>query len=328
MARIELVSRTAIALALITALVVGSGRAAETMRAAIMVDGGVQLRSVAVPQPQAGEVRIKVVAASVNPADWKIAASAGANGHVAGRDLAGTIDALGSGVTAWKSGAPVIAVATGGSYAESALARAHALARKPARWSFEQSAGLPIVGETAWRAIVTVGDVQPGQHVLIQGGAGGVGSMAVQIAKLRGAYVIATASARNAEFLRSLGADEVIDYQKTRFEDTVKGVDLVLNTVDPETGLRSMRIIRPGGLLVSVVGEPPAAQCSAAHIRCAVTGHATGEMLPHVVELADAGKLHIHIDRTLPLADAARAWELSRAGHTRGKIILRVSSMH
>jgi NADPH:quinone reductase-like Zn-dependent oxidoreductase len=178
------------------------------------------------------------------------------------------------------------------------------------------------VGETAWRAIVVVAKVQKGQRVLIHGGAGGVGSSAVQIAKSAGAYVIATASARNQAFLRSLGADETIDYTATRFEDHVSGLDVVLNTVDADTGSRSMHVLRKDGILVSVVGQPPADQCAAAQIRCAVTGSVTGEFLGQVVALANAGAFRVSVEEHLPLSEAAKAWEESRAGHTRGKIIL------
>jgi NADPH:quinone reductase-like Zn-dependent oxidoreductase len=219
----------------------------------------------------------------------------------------------------------VIAITTGGSYAEYAIASVNAVAAKPQRLSFEEAAGIPVVGETAWRALVTIANVQPGQRVLIHGGAGGVGSSAVQIAKARGAYVIATASPGHNDFLRSLGADQCVDYHTVRFEEVLKDIDVVLNTVDAETGARSIGIVKPGGILVSVAGAAPAAQCEAAKIRCAVTGHATGEMLGSLSELADQGKFRIHIDRQFPLAEAAKALELSRQGHTGGKIILEVS---
>jgi NADPH:quinone reductase-like Zn-dependent oxidoreductase len=305
-------------------LCAGPVSGAELMQAGVVSGTGVQVRSVAIPEPGADEVRIRVRAASVNPVDWKLAARGSAEGHIAGRDLAGVIDALGPGVSGWKVGDAVIAVASSGSYAQYAVASVHAIAAKPARWSFNEAAGLPVVGETAWRAMVTVANVQRGQRVLVQGGAGGVGSMAVQIAHDRGAEVSATASASNAEFLRSLGAGEVIDYHSARFEERLHDVDVVLNTVDPDIGLRSMKVIRPGGILVSVVGVPPADACAAAHIRCAITGSVTGQMLPNLVELANAGKLHMSVERVLPLSDAAQAWELNRAGHTRGKIILQI----
>jgi len=299
--------------------------AGETMHAVVVVDGKVQLQSVPRPEPQPGQVRIKVRAVSVNPVDWKIIARASPGAKVIpGRDLAGVIDAVGDPAGPWKVGQAVIAVAPGGSYVEYAISPVTAVAPKPEKVSFEEAAGMPIVGETAWRAMVTVANVQAGQRVLIHGGAGGVGSSAVQIAKARGAYVIATASPSHNSLLHSLGADEVIDYNSVRFEDEVKDLDVVLNTVDADTGVRSIGVIKPGGVFVSVVGPPPAAQCEAAKVRCAVTGSATGEMLSHVSELAARGKLHIHVDRKMKLADAAQALDLNRQGHTGGKIILEV----
>ncbi len=136
--------------------------------------------------------------------------------------------------------------------------------------------------------------------------------------------MIATASPSHNNLLRSLGADEVLDYNSVRFEDKVKDLDVVLNTVDADTGVRSIGVIKPGGIFVSVVGPPPDAQCAAARVRCAVTGSATGEMLGHVSELAAQGKLHVPIDRKMALADAAQALDLNRQGHTGGKIILEV----
>jgi NADPH:quinone reductase-like Zn-dependent oxidoreductase len=173
--------------------------------------------------------------------------------------------------------------------------------------------------------MVTVADVQPSQKVLIQGGAGGVGSMAVQIAHARGAHVVATASAAHTDFVRKLGAQEVIDYHSVRFEDRVKDADVVLNTVDAETAARSIKVLKPGGILVSVAGEPPADACAAAKIRCAVTGKVTGELLKPVSDLAEQGKLAVQIDRQLSLDEVAQAWELSKQGHVGGKIILKVS---
>src|SRR5262249_22033057 len=152
------------------------------MRAVVFADGNFQMQSVPEPQPQPGQVRIKVRAASVNPADWKQTARVAPGIRlIPGRDLSGVIDAVGDPTGPWKVGQPVIALATGGSYAEYALASVSAVALKPQHLSFEEAAGMPVVGETAWRALVTIGNVQPGQRLLIQGGAGGVGSAAVQI---------------------------------------------------------------------------------------------------------------------------------------------------
>jgi NADPH:quinone reductase-like Zn-dependent oxidoreductase len=300
--------------------------ATDNMRAVVFVDRNFQVQSVPKPEPRTGEVRIRVRAASVNPLDWKQTARAAPGTRlIPGRDLSGVIDALGDAAGPWKVGQAVIALATSGSYAEYAIASVGAVAAKPARLSFEEAAGIPVVGETAWRALVTIANVQHGQRVLIQGGAGGVGSSAVQIARARGAYVIATASPSHNELLRSLGADEVLDYHNVRIEETLRNIDVVLNTVDADTGARSIAVLKPGGILVSVAGAAPAEQCEAAHIRCAVTGHATGEMLSSVSQLADEGKFRIHIDRQFPLAEAAQAMELNRQGHTGGKIILEVS---
>ncbi len=208
--------------------------AADSMRAFVVTDSGAIVQSIPKPAPQAGQVRIKVRAASVNPVDWKIAAHVAAGSQfIPGKDVAGVIDALGASAGSWKVGQEVIALVTNGAYAEYVVAPVEAVALKPAHMSFEEASGIPVVGETAWRSLVTVADVHAGQRVLIHGGAGGVGSAAVQIAKAKGAYVIATASPRHADLLRSLGADEVLDYNSVRFEDKVKDLDIVLNTWMP-----------------------------------------------------------------------------------------------
>jgi NADPH:quinone reductase-like Zn-dependent oxidoreductase len=295
------------------------------MRAAVVTDGVIKVQNVPVPEPAAGEVRVKVHAASVNPVDWKLAdRSAKGASSTPGRDFAGVIDAVGPGVTKWKVGDAVIGVGAG-SYAEYMVASADAIAAKPTKMSFAEASGMGVVAETAWRAVVTVADVQKGQKVLIHGGAGGVGSSAVQIAKARGAYVIATASARNHDFLKSLGADETIDYRSVKFEDKVKNVDVVVNTVDADTNARSVGVLKPGGVLVSVVGPAPAAPCAAAKIRCAETGKVNGQMLGQVAELANAGKFHISVEKRMSLTDAAKAWTESRDGHVRGKIVIDIA---
>ena len=216
-----------------------------------------------------------------------------------------------------------------GSYAEFAVVPVTSLARKPKSMTFEEAAGLPIAGETAYRALHEAGNIRAGQTVLIHGAAGGVGSAAVQIAKAAGARVIGTASAGNHEFLRSLGADEVIDYRTQKFEDVVHGVDLVLNTANAETNARSMGVLKPGGTLVSIVGPPNAAACAAANIRCTrpdrTTGASNAELLARVVELADAGKFKVFVEQSYSLEHADQAWEKSRGGHTRGKLVILVS---
>ena len=302
--------------------------AAGTMKAAVITDPNtVKVESMPIPEPGAGQVRIKVRATSVNPVDWKVAARAQPGGkQIAGRDLAGVIDAVGDANSTWKKGDAVVALAPGGAYAEYAIASVNAIAAKPTKMSFEEAAGIPVVAETAWRSVVTVGEVQKGQRVLIHGAAGGVGSSAVQFAKARGAYVIGTASARNHEFLKSLGVDETIDYNTTRFEEKVKDVDVVVNTADADTNARSIGIVKKGGKLVSVVGAPNAQACTARGIWCGGVGSVNGQQLQAIVDFANNNKYGINVERKMPLEDVAKAWELNKAGHTRGKIVLVVSA--
>jgi NADPH:quinone reductase-like Zn-dependent oxidoreductase len=292
-------------------------------------DGTLSVQTRPVPRPAAGEVLVRVRAAGVNPVDWKSAQRRA--GLVPGADVAGTIDSLGEGVSGFAVGDAVLGWARqSGSYAEYAVVPVASLAKKSKSLTFEQAAGVPIVSETAYRSLHEAAKLQKGQTILIQGAAGGVGSAAVQIAKAAGARVIGTASAGNHEFVRSLGADEVIDYRAQRFEDAVKEVDLVLNTVDSETATRSIKVLREGGTLVSVAGSPDAAACAAARITCTRpnrdTGASNADVLTRLMELADAGKFTVNVDEAFAMADAARAWEKSRGGHTRGKLVIRVSA--
>jgi NADPH:quinone reductase-like Zn-dependent oxidoreductase len=304
--------------------------APDKMQGVQVGDGGtLSVRELPVPKPGPGEVLIKVRAAGVNPVDWKSAG--GRVGQVPGTDVSGVIDTLGDGVTGWQVGEPVLGFARqSGSYAEYAVIPASSLARKPKSFSFEQAAGVPIAAETAYRALHEAGGIESGQTVLIHGAAGGVGSAAVQVAKAAGARVIGTASANNREFLESIGVDQVIDYRAQKFEDVVKNVDLVLNTANAETSARSVGVVKQGGTLVSIVGTADANACAAAKIRCArpdrSTGASNADMLAKLGELADAGKFKVYVDAVFPMADAAKAWERSRAGHTRGKLIIQVSA--
>ena len=322
---------TVTSLLTVGALAFASAQAsAATMQAAVISDGKVKVESVPIPEPGQGQVRIKVRAVSVNPVDWKIAdRAAPGTKQIAGKDVAGVIDAVGAGVTGWKAGDAVIGIAAppSGSYAEYAISSTAAIAAKPKKMPFEEASGIPVVAETAWRAVVTVGNVQKGQRVLIHGAAGGVGSSAVQFAKARGAFVIGTASARNHEYLKSIGVDEAIDYTTTRFETKAMDVDVVVNTADADTNARSIGIVKKGGILVSVVGPPDANACAAAGIRCSGVGSVNGQMLPAIVDFANTHDHYgINIEQKLSLADAAKAWEMNRAGHTRGKIVLVISS--
>jgi NADPH:quinone reductase-like Zn-dependent oxidoreductase len=313
------------------AMVVGIAWAAPEKMQGVQVGAGGSLSVRAMPVPKAGpgEVLIEVRAAGVNPVDWKVSGSR--TGQVPGTDVAGVIDTLGEGVTGWQVGDAVMGFARqSGSYAEYAVVPVNSLARKPKSFTFEQAAGVPIAAETAYRSLHEAGNIRSGQTVLIHGAAGGVGSAAVQVARAAGARVIGTASANNQEFLKVLGAEQVIDYRAQKFEDVVKNVDLVLNTANAETNARSIAVVREGGALVSIVGAPDAAACAAAKIRCVRTDRSAGasnaDMLARVVELADAGKFSVYVDRVYKMADASKAWEESRDGHVRGKLVIWVSS--
>jgi NADPH:quinone reductase-like Zn-dependent oxidoreductase len=321
------IPRFASSLALLLSL--GAQAAPDKMQAAEVGEAGrLSVQTRPVPRPGAGEVLIRVRAAGVNPVDWKVASRR--LGMVPGTDVSGTIDSLGEGVTGWKVGDQVLGFARqSGSYAEYAVIPVGGIARKPTSMTFEQAAGVPIAAETAYRALHEAGKVARGQTVLIHGAAGGVGSAAVQIAKAAGARVIGTASPNNHGFLRSLGVDQVIDYRSQKFEDVVKSVDLVLNTANADTNARSIGVVREGGVLVSIVGPPNPAACAAAKIRCAMPDRGSGapssELLARVVELADAGSFKVFVEGSYALADASQAWEKSRGGHTRGKLIIVVS---
>jgi NADPH:quinone reductase-like Zn-dependent oxidoreductase len=312
------------------ALSVAIQAAPEKMQAVeVRASGALTVETRPVPRPGPGEVLVRVRAAGVNPADWKSARVR--LGRVPGTDVSGTIDSLGAGVTGWQVGSAVLGFARqSGSYAEYAVVPVDSLARKPKSLTFEEAAGLPIAAETAYRSLHETARIRKGQTILIHGAAGGVGSAAVQIAKAAGARVIGTASANNQDFLRSLGVDQFIDYRTQRFEDVVRDVDLVLNTADAATSARSVRVVRRGGTLVSIVAPPAAAACAAAGIECLRpdrgVGPSVAETLARVVELADQGRFTVHVDEVYSLADAGKAWEKSRTGHARGKLIIRVSA--
>jgi NADPH:quinone reductase-like Zn-dependent oxidoreductase len=309
------------------------------MRALLMTGYGgpevMKLGETAVPTPASGEVRIRTHAAAINPIDWKIRTGKMQRNYgvtlpyVPGRDVAGTIDAIGPGVADWKVGDSVIAVTDGGTLAEYVVAPARNVARKPEKLTFEEAAGIPTASLAAWRTLITNGELKKGQRVLIHGGAGGVGSTAVQLAHWRGAHVIATASERNHDYLKSIGADEVIDYRTTRFEDVAKNVDVVLDTVGGDTLQRSPAVLREGGTLLTIVGMPPAQACSERKLRCPTPSTATreqpGEELTKLGQLFDSGALKMHVEAVFPLEQAINALELSETGRARGKIIVRVA---
>src|SRR3954464_1444869 len=216
-----------------------------------------------VPTPLPTEIRVRVAAAGVNPVDWKTRAGAGMAKVIGpppftvGWDVAGTVDAVGVGVTRFAVGDMVFGMPwfprAAGGYGEFVTAPSRHFAHRPAGLSEVEAAGLPLAGLTAWQALVDIAGVQPGQRVLVHGAAGGVGHLAVQIAKARGAYVIGTASAAKHELLRSIGAHELIDHHSQDFADTVREVDVVLDALGGANWARSLRTLRPGGTLISIL---------------------------------------------------------------------------
>jgi NADPH:quinone reductase-like Zn-dependent oxidoreductase len=283
------------------------------------------------PEPGAGEVLIRVRAAGVNPVDWKV--REGYNNHelplIPGWDVAGVIESTGTGVNGWKGGDQVYGyfdIARNGAYADYVAVPASEIALKPRSLDYAEAAAIPLAALTAWQALFDAGGLRAGQKILIHGAAGGVGSFAVQLAKWKGAYVIGTASLGNLQFVRDLGANEVIDHTRTRFEDVVHDADMVLDTLGGETQKRSWQVIRKGGILVSLPSRPSEKQAAAYGVRQAYFNvRPNTTQLTEITALVDSGKLRPVVESVLPLADARLAQEISQAGHTRGKIVLKVA---
>ncbi|AWT46923.1 NADPH:quinone reductase [Streptomyces actuosus] len=287
------------------------------------------------PAPRPNEVLVRVRAAGVNPTDWKHRATGGFLGQppfVLGWDVSGVVEAVGIGVARLAPGDEVFGMLPypfgHGSHAEYVTGPARAFAHKPTSVDHVQAGALPLVSLTAWQALVETADVRPGQRVLIHAAAGGVGHVAVQIAKARGAHVIGTASSGKHAFLRSIGADETIDYRETDFAEAVKDVDVVLDTLGEETSVRSLRVLRPGGIVVSIlpVGSDEfhqeAERLGVRAVRMLVDASHSG--LRQIAELVEAGRLRAEIAGTFPLAEAAEAHRLGDTGRTTGKLVLTV----
>ena len=213
----------------------------------------------------------------------------------------------------------------GGGYAEFVVAKADVVAKKPRTIDHVHAAAVPVAGVTALQALVDVAQLKAGQKVLIHAAAGGVGNFAVQLAKAKGAYVIGTASTKNQKFLNDLGVEQAVDYQKTRFEEAVRDVDVVLDTVGGETQERSFKVLKKGGILVSIVQPPSPESATKYGVRAVFYGgQASASNLAEIAKLIDDGKLKTVVETVLPLTDARRAHELIETGHTRGKIVLKV----
>jgi NADPH:quinone reductase-like Zn-dependent oxidoreductase len=287
------------------------------------------------PEPKHDQLLVRVTAAGVNPVDGMIRSGMFAKHGkatspiVLGGDIAGVVEKVGSKVTKFKAGDPVFAYVSlenNGGYAEYALTTERETAPKPKSITYVQAAAVPIVALTAWQALVDTAKLSPGQTVLIHGGSGGVGSFAIQIAKARGAKVIATASTANQDLLKELGADVAIDYTKQKFEDVAKDVDVVLDSVGKDTLARSYGVVKKGGIIVSIVARLDQNELDKHGIH-----GATLSVDPNSDELAEIGKLidekqiKVIVSQTFPLSEADKAQEQVATGHTRGKIVLKVA---
>lgn len=287
------------------------------------------------PSAGAGQVLVEVHAASVNPFDYKV--RTGQARQMAevpfpatlGGDVAGTVVEIGDGVEGFTVGQEVYGQANAlsgqGSFAEFTPVKVGSLAPKPASLDFISAAAAPLTAASAYQALVDTLHLSAGQKILIHGGAGGIGSFAIQLAKHLGAYVATTVSPEDTDYVRQLGADEVVDYTSEKFEDKLHDYDAAFDTVGGETYTRSFSVLKSGGQILSML-EQPNKDLEAEHGVTATHQFTvvTTERLNQIAKLVDEGTLQVTIDKTFPLEDAAEALEYIHTGHHRGKVVIRV----
>ena len=291
--------------------------------------------NVPMPKLRPDDILIRVRAAAVNPVDWKIREGYLQNALkqtlplTLGWDVSGEVVEVGPQAARFKVGDEVYVrpdIERDGGYAGYIAVKADEAAYKPATLDHPHAAAVPLAALTAWQVLIDAAQLQAGQTVLIHAAAGGVGSLAVQLAKARGANVIATASAVNTGLVAELGADQFIDYTRTRFEEVVKEVDVVFDTLGGDIQERSWQVLKPGGILVSVVSPPSKETAAERGLRRAfVFIHADGQQLSAIARLIDEGKMKPVIHTILPLDEARQAHAISQGGHARGKIVLHVA---
>jgi len=290
------------------------------------------------PEPIGTEVLVRVHAAGVNPVDWKTRSHGGFLGEppfVLGWDVSGVVEALGRGTTRFAAGDEVMGMPwfprQAGCYGEYVTAPSRHFVKKPASLSHVQAAGLPLDGLTAWQALTDIAHLEKGQRVLINAAAGGVGHLAVQIAKARGAWVAGTASAGKHDFLKSLGVDQPVDYTRVDPGKELNDLDLILDMVGGENCARLLPAVKPGGMLIVVTGGVPEDAASAAAARNVRTSGILVEPdyagLEALARLIEDGKLKVHVERTFPLEEVAEAHRQSETRHTTGKIVLSVAGV-
>lgn len=293
-----------------------------------------KLEDVPCPKPNADELLIKVFATSVNPVDWKIRKGQGEEKFptnfplIPGWDVSGKIEEVGTNIKNFRKGDEVYSRSDptrNGTYAEYVVVKADQVELKPKSIDHEKAAAVPLAGLTAWQGLFDHGHLRPGQKVLIHAASGGVGTFAVQLAKWKGAFVIGTTSKKNLDFVKQLGADEVIDYKKEKFEDKLKDIDLVFDPIGGDTQRRSLKVIKNGGRLITTLNPENQEEAKGKNIHVeGYTAQSDPEDLEQIAQLIDAGKLKPVVSKILPLAQAAKAQKLSEDGHTRGKIVLKV----
>lgn len=302
-----------------------------------------KLEDIERPVPAPDEILVNVYASGVNPVDWKI--REGGNDVLRsfltlpmtlGWDAAGIVEEIGNQVTGFQKGDAVYGIPNfpgDGSYAEYCTGKATQFAMKPQRISFNEAAGVPLAALTAWTGMFYCGKLQAGQRILIQGASGGVGSFAVQFAKAKGAYVLAIASAQNHDYLKQIGADEVIDYKTQKFEDLLHDIDVVLEASpgrDNSERVKSVSVLKEGGILVSVNVDLPFTD---EVLEALTKKQATGELaanqprqdwLKEIAQLIDEGHVQVFISKVFPLEQVAEAHRESESWHVRGKLVLEV----
>jgi len=278
---------------------------------------------------------VRVMAAGVNPVDeaarsQKFAQFLGIKlPAIPGYDISGVVEKTGAKITKFKTGDPVyayIALDKGGGYADYAATTEQEASAKPRSLTYVEAAGVPLVALTAWQALIDTAKLGAGQTVLIHGGSGGVGTFAIQIAKARGAKVIATASTPNQDLLKQLGADVSIDYTKQKFDDVAKDVDVVLDSVGKDTLARSYGVVKKGGFIVSLVARPDPTELEKHGIRGASLGvEPNSSELAEIGKLIDEKKIKVIVSQVFPLSEAIKAQEQVATRHTRGKIVLKIA---
>ena len=335
----KLVQFLAVAPICLCSFVARAQSSGPTMKAIVVHNYGgpevLKYEDTQLPEPKDDQILVRVIAAGVNPVDGMIRSGMFAKYEktafpmIPGADIAGVVEKTGAKITKFKVGDPVyayVSLKNGGGYAEYAVATEGEAEPKPKSLTYVEAAAVPVVALTAWQALIDTAKLSAGQTVLIHGGSGGVGTFAIQIAKVRGAKVIATASTANQDLLKQLGADVAIDYTKTKFEDVARDVDVVLDSVGKDTLARSYGVVKKGGFIVTLVARIDQAELDKHGIRGAsLSVKPDSSELAEIGKLIDEKKIKVIVSETLPLADAGNAQKQVATGHTRGKIVLKVA---